>query len=266
MSSNIDNFSEQNITLWRYMDLSKFLDMLINQHIVLARPDLFEDVYEAYPHIYREALKTAFLNSKNSDMAELIDTSILASCRLAKFRTYVSCWHKNSVESSAMWKLYCKNEESLVIKTTIQKLKSSLTNPKNEYVDTLNYGHVVYDLNLSNLTKTYTDLVQKEELISININDILLSKRPSFEHEKEFRLVGSKKHKVMEPSHIKLSEEELKCSTPAIQLIPCNLNQLIEEIIVAPNTPSWFFELIKNTVIKLGYSFSVTQSNLYKLG
>lgn len=264
MERLVREVSEDQI-LWRYMNLSKFLDMLINKHVVFARPDLFEDVYEANPFIHKEAVNRAFSAAGEHEIAKLAYEGIISSHKLSKYRTYISCWHMNNVESAGMWKLYCTNNESVAIKTNVRKLKDALIEPSSEFADTLLYEPVVYDLDLEELTKKYTELSVKKETISIHIKEVLRTKRPSFEHEKEYRVIALKKDKLMEPLDINKTEEELKKTTPLVQSVECDLNELVEEIIVAPDAPKWFVELVKKLIEDLGFDFKVTQSNLYTL-
>lgn len=80
----------------------------------------------------------------------------------------VSCWHQNDVESEAMWKLYAKEEGSVAIVTTVQKLVSIL--PKG-------VGDVI--------PVQYIDYENVNESLS-PVNAIFF-KRKSFAHEREYR-------------------------------------------------------------------------------
>ncbi|MEN8282606.1 DUF2971 domain-containing protein [Acinetobacter gerneri] len=252
--------------LWRYMDLPKFLDVLINKHIVFTRPDLFEDVFESYPYKFREASKEAFYRNGEKTLGDFIDDRLVNSHRVAKYHIYISCWHINSFESAGMWKLYGKHSDSLVIKTTVKKLKQSLIDPNNSWVNHLFYGKVNYDLNLDKLTEEFCDLVKKKEAIEIDIRHVLYNKRESFEHEKEFRVLGINNSNLFgHPDLEKLSDSELKKITPSFQSIKCNIDNLIDEIIIAPDAQNWIVDLIKSTFEHLGYNFKVNQSELYKL-
>ena len=45
----------------------------------------------------------------------------------------------------------------------------------------------------------------------------------------------------------------------------CGMEILIKEIIVSPYSPKWFVSTLQKLVLDLGYSFEVTQSELYNL-
>ena len=81
--------------LWRYMDLSKFIDLLDTSTLYLTRAALFEDRFEgSYPK------------------ANAVEPQGDPSSRLAPLRRklrdwyYVNCWHMNEYEPAAMWDLY----------------------------------------------------------------------------------------------------------------------------------------------------------------
>jgi hypothetical protein len=47
--------------------------------------------------------------------------------------TYVNCWHINNSESSWMWRNYAKSSESIIIQSTLRRLRSCF-NGKNDYL------------------------------------------------------------------------------------------------------------------------------------
>ncbi|MEG0030718.1 DUF2971 domain-containing protein [Acinetobacter sp.] len=254
-----------NVVIWRYMDLSKLLDILVHRQLVFPRLDQFEDVYEGHPSKFLEALSYAFSDPESQGMRKLVENGVKTCFKLIKVRGYVSCWHMNDNESAGMWKLYCKTNESLVIKTKVGRLKRSLTNPKNEFVNRIEVGQVDYKNNTEELKEKFIELSRNKERIDISYPDIIFSKRSSFEHEKEIRIIACNENKIQDPENQHKSVSELKSTTPVLQKIECNVEEMIEEIIIAPDAPQWFVHLVKNIVAKLGYSFPISQSELYTL-
>jgi|WetSurMetagenome_2_1015567.scaffolds.fasta_scaffold19382_2 hypothetical protein len=47
--------------------------------------------------------------------------------------SYISCWHFNNSESSAMWGLYIKGKEGIAISTDAKSFKNSFSNIKKMY-------------------------------------------------------------------------------------------------------------------------------------
>ena len=73
-------------------------------------------------------------------------------------------------------------------------------------------------------------------------------KRPSFEHEHELRAI------VFKPS--------VRNDIPMGINIPCDLNTLIDEIFVSPDSPDWFKELVGSILEKYSLDLEVKRSNL----
>ena len=256
---------EDDVVIWRYMDLSKLLDILVNRQLVFPRLDQFEDVYEGHPTKFIEALNYAFSDPGNENLQEGVHDSIQTFLKLTKVRGYISCWHINENESAGMWKLYCRTNESLVIKTNVGKLKSSLITPNSNLVNKIEVGRVEYQNNLEELKNDFYQISTAKNSIDVSYQEVIFSKRPSFEHEKELRVIAFNESKIMASEHADLSIHELKKTTPPIQKIECNVEMLIEEIIIAPDAPQWFVELVRSLVSKLSYSFPISQSDLYTL-
>lgn len=174
------NDVDDTATLWRYMDLSKFLDLILHKKLVFPRYDKFEDTFEGYAANFIELVRKGLYSINESDESIInFVTGILTDVvSVYNYYTYVSCWHLNEFESAGMWKLYCKSPESLVIKTKVHLLKESLK-PKDNHE--IVYSKVTYDSKLEN--------IQLMETSNINPHTALLMKRESFDHEKEYRLL-----------------------------------------------------------------------------
>lgn len=256
---------DEDVVIWRYMDLSKFLDILVYKRLVFPRLDQFEDVYEGHPSKFLEAMSYAFSDPDSENMREMIEKEIKTFFKLIKVRGYVSCWHGAEHESAGMWKLYCKTNESLAIKTTVGKLKQSLNTPNSDLVNTIEIGQVDYKNNCEELKKNFLEISRKKECIKVGYADVVFSKRPSFEHEKEIRVIAFNQQKIMDSENKDMSETDLKLTTPNIQKVECDVDQMIDEVVIAPDAPQWFVDLVNELVKKLDYSFPVSQSELYTL-
>jgi hypothetical protein len=68
-SSNITLPDDNDTIVWKYLDLSKFLDMLLSQQLFMSRSDKFEDQYEGTfsEPTFEEIKKIAANNSKFLD-------------------------------------------------------------------------------------------------------------------------------------------------------------------------------------------------------
>lgn len=283
--------------IWRYMDLSKLLDILVNKSLAFPRSDKFEDPYEGFANNYLELTKQSYMNSAFmiKPYYGYCETGLTRNLiKIVNLNSYVSCWHMNDYESAAMWKLYCKSSDSVAIKTTVKKLNYSLI----EYTDNLNTGGISYDSKFEKIKR----------LEVVNIADPLFSKRESFEHEREYRMVWhnfellklaknemEKIHKNYHEVNIAQGKyndltDDLKSilesgsylvangndlskkyiakineDNALVKHLEVNPSDLIEEIIIAPNSPDWFVKTVKLTIKELGYHFPVRKSKLYDL-
>jgi hypothetical protein len=84
-------------------------------------------------------------------------------------------------------------------------------------------------------------------------------KRISFEHEKELRLF----YIDMPIPHVIMNEPNRE--PIEFKRIGVDLNELIDEIIIAPFADKWFVELVSSVTKNLGYNFKISSSDLYRL-
>jgi hypothetical protein len=109
--------------VWKYLDLSKFLDMLLCRQLFMSRSDKFEDQYEGtFSEPTFEELKSISGNNP-----EFLD-----KYKQHRKNVVISSWHINEYESYAMWQIFTKNNEGLAIQSTIGRLQQAL-GPENRY-------------------------------------------------------------------------------------------------------------------------------------
>jgi hypothetical protein len=114
-------------TLWRYLDLCKFEDLLKTSTLYFARPDRFCDPFEG-----RFSPGNQFRESES----EKIFRSLYCVGNYQKDSTayhevhrkvvFISCWHRNTRESWEMWKAYTNSANSVVITTSRKALRRFL--------------------------------------------------------------------------------------------------------------------------------------------
>lgn len=224
---------DENIAIWRYMDFTKFVDLLERQKLFFACADKFEDLFEGsfpkenaklWPMDYKEQTKYIF--------------SILK-----KF-TFINCWHMNDCESAAMWKLYLKSNEGIAIQSTFKRLKDSFNKTPKELL--IGIGVVGY----INYEKGGDRILEKTSITPY------LHKRKSYEHEKELRAVNQQYPPgALDPNEL----GKYKGLHVAVEL-----DTLIEKIYIAPNAPQWFSDLVKAVVERYNLNKTVKTSDLSK--
>ncbi len=209
--------------IWKYLDLSKFLDLLLSERMFMARSDKFEDQYEGTfsEPTYEEIKK---LLADNPDY--------LDAYKSKRKNIVISSWHANSYESYAMWQVFTKNNEGLAIQSTIGHLKKSLIEPKvKQYIGEVNY------------------IDYKKEHIPFDDDFFpFLFKRKSFQYENEIRVITD-----VTPLDLHVNEGVK---------IEVNINQMIERLYIHPKSENWYKKLVIEAVNRLGYHFEIEKSDL----
>lgn len=137
-SIKIGHSIDGNQTLWRYMSIDKLVNILETKSLYFSPLSSYanSDPFEGYlPKVALEAFSSVFndslerLNSAYSNLLEIarnLDSNAAENEKIKRLRedidkqpeiikesyrkiirgVTVSCWHTNSHESEAMWKLY----------------------------------------------------------------------------------------------------------------------------------------------------------------
>jgi hypothetical protein len=108
--------------LWRYGDYWKFRELFAEKKLYFRRADKLLDAKEGKftdgnQAGHSELFAQAFKEIPLGDHRKILD--IQESHRP---RTFLMCWHKNTVENSRMWREYTKTNESVAIRTNVQSL------------------------------------------------------------------------------------------------------------------------------------------------
>ncbi len=220
--------------LWRYMGLSKFIAMLVNNGLYMSRIDLLGDEFEGW--IPPSPKYGGF--SKNQLKER--DRKLRKHSTKERKRYYVSCWHMNDDQSDAMWKLYTKGNEGVAIRTTTRDLNNSLEAAPEE----LWHNKVVYSNS------------EREPQHGGSMLRACMIKRMPFKHEKETRIVWYNDDKVTD-SIPKRNEK-----TEGFY-VKCDLGTLLSQVFIAPTKKPWLGPLVEDLLIKYGIKANVIQSGLY---
>ena len=223
-SPNIKLPQDPDTIIWKYLDLSKFLDLLLSQKLFMSRSDKFEDQYEGtFSEPTFEEIKK--LSIDNPDFLNFYKTH--------REKVAISSWHINEYESFAMWQIFTQNSEGLAIQSTVKRLQDALIPEKN-------YKQYIGEVNYIDYKKEY-----------IPFDDMFfpfLFKRKSFQYEREVRIITD-----VADSNIKLNDG-LK--------INVNISQLIEKIYIHPKSENWYKKLVIQLVTQLGFDFEIEKSDL----
>ena len=210
--------------VWKYLDLSKFLDLLLSKKLFMSRSDKFEDQYEGTfsEPTFEEIRK---LSIDNPDFLNYYKTH--------REKVAISSWHINEYESFAMWQIFTQNSEGLAIQSTIGRLQKALQPEEHvqQYIGEVNY--IDY---------------KKEYIPFDDLFFPFLYKRKSFQYEREVRIISD-----VTQNNLKLNDG-LK--------INVDVNLLIEKIYIHPKSENWYKNLVIQLVAKLGFDISIEKSDL----
>jgi hypothetical protein len=223
-SPNIQLPEDPNTIVWKYLDLSKFLDLLLSQKLFMSRSDKFEDQYEGtFSEPTFEEIKKLAIN--NPDFLDYYKTH--------REKVAISSWHINEYESFAMWQIFTQNSEGLAIQSTIGRLQKALEPEKNlkQYIGQVNY--IDY---------------KKEYIPFDDLFFPFLFKRKSFQYEREVRIISD------------TSDTSITINDGI--KINVDINQLIDKIYIHPKSENWYKNLVIELVSKLGFDIEIEKSDL----
>jgi hypothetical protein len=153
------NFTvSRDATIWRYMDICKFTDLIAKRQIWFSRAVGFRktDPYEGTLTTADQDMVIRVLSAKNKDELrslwpsianmmdhvpqhslyyfQLIILSRLPSVEMNAHLNSLSCWHENPSESDAMWALYAQRDAGIAIKSTVQRVLDAFASSKRSMI------------------------------------------------------------------------------------------------------------------------------------
>jgi hypothetical protein len=221
------------VKIWRYMDLAKYVSLLSSELLYFACPTEFHDPYEGfYPKSHTQAfsaISQKYLVQMAVTRDEIIarypgvniigldsavgvaKESFKKAFEEVRLKFGICCWHKNEVESEAMWNLYSASGHGIAIESTESQLRDSILDKENLVIADVRY--VDFE----------TDPIEKG-----HEHYGLFLKRKSFEHEKELR------------GTVLLKE------VGKGQLVKSDLDTLITKVHISPFAPPYLKDVVEN--------------------
>lgn len=152
--------------IYRFMDFSKFVDMVVHENLTLVSPELWEDPLEkAYFSEYiiqNSEQPKSDINQDGYNLEYILEY-------IVSLNTYALCWTRLE-ESDALWRIYSDNNQSVRIaveESTLSNLSGCVLNPVQ-----------------------YKNLPENENLLDYTYYDLISMKRMAFKHEEEIRLIS----------------------------------------------------------------------------
>lgn len=239
------------IKIWRYLTLPKFIDLLHSRTLFFTRADLLreEDKSEGssltnadlaaikfFDELSKRNIRIPHQNLSDTSINDLMAASQKThevSEELLIKKYFINCWHMNEHESFAMWKIYSE-PFGVCIQSTYNSLTRSFNDP--EY-------------NFHKQPKIYAGEVKYIDWDSDSIprdNGFwpVMHKKREFKYEDELRCIVWEHNKN-------------------IVKVGVDLEQLIHNIHINPYTPPWFHDVIFSLCEKYGVSANkIIQSRL----
>src|ERR1700730_18076857 len=233
--------------LWRYMDFAKLVALLEQRSLHFARADVLGDAFEGavgitdrrphweafYLDFFRHAVSTV-PGQKEPPSSEHIERE--AARLLNEFtiigerdrrRSFVSCWHANTGESEALWRLFFSPPmPGVAIYTNARLLIEALGDDPQ-----IRLGRVQY----VDFRKAFA-----------GFHDRIYWKRKSLSHEAEVRAVIQ---------HFDV-QENLGLA------MPVDLQKLLLSVVPSPFAPRWFTSLVESMMRRFDVDSRVVPSEL----
>jgi hypothetical protein len=217
------------------MDLPKFMDLIEHKSLFFTRADKFEDNYEgAFTPSLKSQIEGSFRINKSKSNFDEFKTKL-------RERVYISCWHKGVHDSMAMWKIYGEPTSGVAITTWIKRLEDLLI----DHIYSSISETYIYDVQ-------YINYWQNPTLGIKPYSRIFSHKLKAYSYEKEIRDV------------IDTFQNTYNSDPPEKfgLLVPVNIEKLLRSIVIAPNAPNWFVELIIDITERYGLKTPVRRSKL----
>lgn len=235
-----------NLKIFRYFNLTKFLFLIKNQSLFFVRVKelLKTDPWEgSYLQKELDFRIKDFVETEKRWGRVVTDESKKRHADMwrrgfeEKIRTtFVNCWNYGYTESFALWKLYASSEAGVAIKSSFDRLKKSFSNNREDvFIGEIKY--MDYDKDIYN--------IKFHRNTSFNLFLPFLTKRNVFEFEQEYRAIVTQHDNKTEDAGINVSVD---------------LNELVDEIYVAPYSPKWFKDLVEGLLIDYGFNYKVNYS------
>jgi len=220
----------ENIPLWRYMDLWKFLQVINSSTLFFSSVSLLGDKAEGkFPEKVFKRMKDHEFKKNNHDNFSHYYREFMED--IAINSTLILSWNSAKNESFALWKMYAKDKLGIAIKTNLNRLKQSFSScTENVYI-----GEVEY----------YDNDIPDYKIASFST---LLTKHNYYSFEKEVRCL------------IRLEESEKGADFKQIKV---DLNELIEEVYLSPLAfESGLHEIVEFLMIKHNLNFKIKMSGI----
>lgn len=239
----------------KYLDLTKFIDFIQNDRLYFRQVSQYDDLLEGHYPSLMYLISQGITHYDNNGQAS--NTGLIESTDRIRKLNYVNCWTLSEHENMGLWSVY-SGKSGVAIESTVSQVMNSLNRRINsqcttkkdlllKQVATIKLDKILYiDHRTTNLDKDFFQ--SKNQKI-----DPVFLKNFAFKYEQEVRIAIDFTQTLLKDHSI---TEELN---DGFYLDEIPAPEIINGILIPPNADEWFFDLIKNMIIKHGL-----RSNLIK--
>lgn len=214
---------DETAQLWRYMTLGKFVSLLTKRALFFCRVDRLQDRFEG--HLTRPTF-------------DIVHPRLRVAYEQERSRSIVSCWTLLEHESVALWNTYVPQGEGVAILTSFARLRDSFRAEGFLKEARVHIGRIHYvDFQQHNFVGP--------DNTAFNGFVPLVHKRPYFRFESEVRALisGLGTHSLDQVIH---QVDGLN--------VPVDVDLLIQEVRVAPGSPEWFLNAVREVAEALRFN------------
>lgn len=230
--------------IYRIFSLDKFMQTLTDKKLCLVRPYKWEDPFENF-----------LLNSEGQ-----LDDGRMVGFENIRDKFYGQCWTLKK-ECDGLWRNYKEKQPAAIkVKTTVGKLMDQFYDLSHQFHQlTYFIGKVEYvtDDEIVDYFKKEIDLMNFQS--GVEFAQTLLIKRKSFSYEEEVRIIFSKPS----TNEIDLTTVKNPWDDTDRFFVNVDVNTLFEEIEIDPWLPQDKYDKLKQDIIALGFTGTITRSSLY---
>lgn len=255
--------------IWRYMSYSSFMWTIQKGFLNFRRADCFDDPYEGtFPKAVIQQMSRE-LNEDFGDDADGIMENWIRTTNMQRKITFLNCWHINPGQSAAMWEQYSLADKGIAIRSTIGGLIDAISqfSPlSGDGIGVADVGYVDFESELDEIDLESRKLINNivgMEGGGINGMDLFRLKRREFQHESELRAYIQFHSLVGFDDKIEVNDYPFGIKEPKTELnwdaipeasnvhVEIDLDTLVDEIVLYPNTSDWVTDSIKASLDNL---------------
>lgn len=231
--------ADKNTTIWRYMDLGKFISIVQANQLWFSHRSAFDDPYEGrYSKAVAEEMQRERWNieePRDEATEYLIDDGA---------DDYVSCWNMKESQSAALWEVYTEGDNGVAIKSTVGALKEAIDwFPESKFKRQVEYGTVNYHITGDEPTGHYAPIFTKRDI---------------FDFEQEYRVVLTSFESL---DDVEIDGVKIR---PGVGIgIEIDPSILLDEVYISPSASGYFRDVVEGLRSDYGPDYSIEKSTVY---